>query len=285
LIPNQVPREDLLNAFTLSAATRHGGKLVLLVASPLLAVDSVGVAGVLVMSAVLQLAGTLSMARVLTASRGESGKERGMARGMVEGLVHIYTNRTIALFVIMAAFHCALVMSFDAILPVLSRQELGAIDGSTLGYLVMAFGAGSMVGLLLTAGVRDEARKGQILMWTAVGSGLTPMMLALSDNVPLAVIASAGMGASQATFMALTNTYVQTIAPDRLRGRIGSLYTLHAGGVMAFSNLGYGFAADIFSAPPILFVTGALFVVVLVSLSAGQPVLRRVYRTGEVVAA
>ena len=127
--------------------------------------------------------------------------------------------------------------------------------------------------------------KGQILMWTAVGSGLTPMMLALSDNVPLAVIASAGMGASQATFMALTNTYVQTIAPDRLRGRIGSLYTLHAGGVMAFSNLGYGFAADVFSAPPILFVTGALFVVVLVSLSAGQPVLRRVYRTGEVVAA
>ena len=282
LIPNQVPREDLLNAFTLSAATRHGGKLVLLVASPLLAVDSIGVEGVLVMSAVLQLVGALSMARARTASRGESGSERGLARGMVDGLVHIYTNRTIALFVILAAFHCALVMSFDSILPVLSRQELGANDGSILGYLVVAFGAGSMVGLLLTAGVRDEGRKGQILMWTAVASGLTPMMLGVSGNLPLAVLASAGMGASQATFMAVTNTYVQTIAPDRLRGRIASLYTLHAGGVMAFSNLGHGFVADVFSAPPILFVTGALFVVVLVALSAGQPALRRVYRTGDV---
>ena len=146
----------------------------------------------------------------------------------------------------------------------------------------MGFGAGSMVGLLLTAGVRDEAHKGQVLMWTALASGLTPIMLSVSGNVPLAVIASAGMGASQAVFMALTNTYVQTVAPDRLRGRIGSLYTLHAGGVMAFSNLGYGFVADVFSAPPILFVTGAVYVVVLVALSAGQPALRKVYRTGEV---
>ena len=70
--------------------------------------------------------------------------------------------------------------------------------------------------------------------------------------------------------MALTNTYVQTIAPDRLRGRIASLYTLHAGGIMAFSNLGYGFMADVFSAPQVLLVTAVVFVALLAALSAGQ---------------
>ena len=285
LIPNQVPRRDLLNAFTLGALSRHGAKLVLLVASPLLAVEAVGVEGVLIMSAGLQVAGAAAIALVRTASRGESGEGHGLARGMVEGLVHIYTNRAIALFVLLAAFHCALVMSFDAVLPVLSQRQLGAVDGSILGYLVLAFGVGSALGLILMAGVRDEARKGQFLMYTAAASGLTPMILAVAPNVPVAVLASAGMGASQATFMALTNTYVQTVAPDRLRGRIGSLYTLHAGGVMAFSNLGFGFVADAFSAPPILIVASSLYMIVLIAISAGQPVLRRVYRTGEVMAA
>lgn len=285
LIPNQVPREDLLNAITLNAATRHGAKLVLVVASPLLAVDFIGVPGVLVLSAVFQAFGTVQMARTRTRSRGESAPEHGVIRSMVDGLVYIYSNRTIALFVILVAFHCALVMSFDSILPVLSREELGASDGSIYGYLIMGFGAGSFLGLLLIAGVRDDARKGQVLIWMALASGLTPVMLAFSGNVPVAILASAAMGASQATFMALTNTYVQTIAPDRLRGRISSLYTLHAGGVMAFSNLGYGFMADVFSAPHVLLVTAVVFVAFLAALIVGQPVLRKVYRTGQVVAA
>ena len=90
------------------------------------------------------------------------------------------------------------------------------------------------------------------------------------------------MGASQATFMALTNTYVQSIAPDRLRGRISSLYLLHTGGIMAFANLGYGFTADAFSAPPILIVTGLLFIAAMAVIGGGQPILRRVFRTGQV---
>ena len=176
-------------------------------------------------------------------------------------------------------------MSFESILPVLSREELGATDASILGYLVMAFGAGALVGTLLMAGVRNERRKGQWVMWTGLASGVTPIALAVSGSLPLAVLAAAGMGAAQGTFMALTNTYIQSVAPDGLRGRIASLYSLHAGGIMAFSNLGYGFMADVFSAPPILIVTSLVFIVVMVALSAGQSTLRHVYRTGQVAAA
>ena len=111
------------------------------------------------------------------------------------------------------------------------------------------------------------------------------MILAVSFNVPFGVMASVGMGLSQATMMALTSAYVQTLAPDRLRGRISSLYILFAGGIMAFANLGYGFAADAFSAPPILLITGILFVAAVLALGLGQPILRQVYRTGQAVPA
>ena len=281
LIPNQVPREDLLNAITLNAATRHGARFFgLLVASPLLAVDFIGISGVLLLSAVFQFAGTFQMTSVRTASRGESAPEHGLARSMVDGLVYIYTNKTIAIFILLVAFHCALVMSNDSLLPVFSREELGASDGSILGYLVMAFGVGSLFGTLFMAGVRNERLKGQMLIWTGILSGVTPVLFAFSFNVPLALLASAGMGASQSVFMALTSTYIQSVVPDRIRGRISSLYILHAGGVMAFANLVYGFMADTLSAPPILFVTGVMFVAVVLSLALGQADLRRMYRTG-----
>jgi len=281
LIPNQVPREDLLNAITLNAATRHGARFFgLLVAAPLLALDFIGISGVLVLSAAFQTAGTLQMLRIRTVSTGESAPEHGLARSIVDGLVYIYTNKTIAIFILLVAFHCALVMSNDSLLPIFSREDLGANDGAILGLLVMAFGVGALIATLFMAGVRNERRKGQLLIWTGIMSGVTPVMLALSPNVPLAVVSMAAMGAAQSTFMALTSTYIQTVVPDRIRGRISSLYILHAGGVMAFANLGYGFMADTFSAPPILFITGVMFIAVVFSLAVGQGDLRRVYRTG-----
>ena len=141
LIPNQVPQRDLLNAITLNSATRHGARFFgLLVASPLLAIDAIGVTGVLVLSTVFQAVGTLFMTMTKTRSTGESTPQHGIARSMIDGLVYIYTNRMISIFILLVAFHCALVMSYDSVLPVFSRNELGAVDGSVLGYMVMGFG-------------------------------------------------------------------------------------------------------------------------------------------------
>ncbi len=286
LIPNQVPQRDLLNAITLNAATRHGARFFgLLVASPLLAIDAIGVTGVLVLSVAFQAVGTMFMTLTRTRSTGESTPRHGMARSMLDGLVYIYTNRMISIFILLVAFHCALVMSYDSVLPVFSRNELGAVDGSILGYMVMGFGAGSLVVTVLMAGVRSERNKGRWLLWTGVISGIVPIVLAFSPSVAPAILVAAVMGGTQSAFMALTTTYVQTIAPDRLRGRISSLYILHAGGIMAFANLGYGFMADILSAPPILYVTAAAFLIFIFSANASLPDLRRVYRTGQAVAA
>ena len=286
LTPNQVPREDLLNALVLRGASSHGARFLgPLIAYPLLRAGAVGPVAVLALSTVFHLLGAFQMYRTRTVSTGETSSHHGLLRSMVDGLFYIYRHEAIALFILLVAFHCALVMSFESMLPVFSTDELGATDGSIFSLLIMAFGLGAIGGLAVIAGVKSEKGKGQLLMLTGIASGLSPMLLALSGVVPMAVMFAAAMGASQATFMALTNTYVQTMTPDRLRARISSLYMLHAGGVMAFANLGYGFMADLFSAPPIFLTTGALFVLVVVSLGAAQPVLRRVYRTGQVLPA
>ncbi len=287
LIPNQVERKDLLNAVTLNAATRHGARFVgLLVASPLLAIDAIGVVGVLVLSVVFQAVGTVFMALTRTRSSGEASLVGlGVVRSFLEGLAYIYTDRMISVFILLVAFHCALVMSYDSVLPVFTSSALGALDGSILGYIVMSFGIGSLIGSALMAGVRSERNKGRWLLWTGVASGVAPIALAFSPDAASAIVVSGAVGAAQATFMALTTAYVQSIAPDRLRGRISSLYILHAGGIMAFANLGYGYAADVFSAPPVLYATAMAFLLFLLAANASLPDLKRVYRTGQAAAA
>ena len=166
-----------------------------------------------------------------------------------------------------------------------SRNELGAVDGSILGYMVMGFGAGSLVTTILMAGVRSERNKGRWMLWTGVVSGIIPILLAFSPHRRARRRGVGSHGGAQSAFMALTTTYVQTLAPDRLRGRISSLYILHAGGIMAFANLGYGFIADLFSSPPILYATGAMFLVFIFAANTTLPDLRRVYRTGQAVPA
>jgi MFS family permease len=281
LVPNQVPQEDLLNALVLQGASRHGARFFgLIVAAPLLTFDQLGVNAVLILSIAFQLLAAIAIAGVQTESSGETQAGHGIVRRLVDGLVFIYSHQALALFVLIVAFHCALVMSFESIMPSFSRGSLGAEDPSVFNLLMMGFGAGSLAGMAFLAGVRSERRKGQLLLYTGIISGVAPALLAISGSVPMALLFAGLMGASQATFMALTNTYVQVMAPDRLRARISSLYVLHAGGIMAFANLGYGFMADIFTAPPILIATGALFVVIVVSLGVGQPIMRNVYRTG-----
>ena len=280
LIPNQVPDEHLLNAITLNGATKHGARF--LIVAPLAAVDSVGTDGMLLIAALLYGVGAIIMLRVSTVSSGETRSEYGLLKNMFEGVSYIYTHRTLALFIILVAFHCALVMSFESMLPRLSEQKYDANDASLFGYLIMGFGAGSLVGMGLIAGVTNDKYKGNILMLTGIASGVTPILLILSGNILVAIIMASAMGASQATFMAITNTYVQSIAPDRLRGRISSLYVMHAGGVMAFSNLGYGFIADRLTVPPIFVVTGLTFIIIMLVSYAAEPMLRRVYTTGSI---
>ena len=286
LIPNQVAQGHILNAITLNGLTHHASRFFgLLVAAPLLGVEAVGPDGVLVLSAALTGAAIFFAARCRTVSRGDRTPGASLLRSLMEGLAYVYTHRNIAVFILLVALHCALTMSFESIMPVFSTDSLGATDGSFIGYLNMGFGLGSAIGILLVAGVREESTKGKLLFWTAVVSGLAPIVLAVSGHIVPATLFTGLMGASQASFMAISNAYVIIIAPDRLRGRISSLYALHAGGIMAFANLGYGFLADVFSAWGIFIVTGAVFVAAVLGLYGTQPVFWRVYRSGQLTAA
>ena len=108
-----------------------------------------------------------------------------------------------------------------------------------------AVGGGALVTVILIAGVTSESTRGKLFINLGVVSGLAPAMLALTDNRELAIAAAFFMGATQSGFMTLTHTMIQSVTDDSVRGRVGAVYSLHIGGMMASANLLNGVFADV----------------------------------------
>ena len=101
----------------------------------------------------------------------------------------------------------------------------------------------------------------------------------MSGNMPAALLAAAGMGATQAGFMTLTHTMIQSIVLDEVRGRVGAVYSVHIGGMMATANLFNGALSDLINAQLLLAVGGVAFIAVMF-FSWRLVTLRRIYAMG-----
>lgn len=279
LLANVVPSEHLANAVSLSTMTQQGSRAVgPLLSGPLLA--SGGVEGAYAIAAVFALLAFTSVRRVQTSSRGGVLSLQQVAGNLRHGLSYVRATRPVLLVFLLVAAHCALTMSFDAMLPGFAETEL---HSHSTGFTMMTFGVGAGALLAtLALSLWPGGQRGTLLFWTGIFSGVSPMLMAASMSLAPAVGSALLMGSSQALFMALTSIVLQEVVPDEIRGRVMSLYLMAAGGIMAFANLGFASAADALGAPMLLLVPGAVFTVIVVASRLGGSDLRTVYRTGVV---
>ena len=144
-------------------------------------------------------------------------------------------------------------------------EDLGQ-GAEGLGVLLSAAGVGAVVGGLRLAATADRAERWRVLLLAglAISAGLVGVWLTTSYPVTLLCFIVAGWGV--VTFNASTNTLIQTIVPDRLRGRIMSLYTLMLLGLMPAGGLLMGaLATDLGSAAAIAWGGVAYAAIILVA--------------------
>ena len=210
-----------------------------------------------------------------------------------EGIPYVYLHPQLRVIVLMAFFHCGFTMSFESVLPVLSVNKFGASEGADFSIMMMSIGAGALISVFFLSGVTKEETKGRLFLNLGILSGLAPVALALSANMPMAIAGAVLMGASQAGYMTLTHTMIQTVTEDSIRGRVAAVYSVHIGGIMASMNWANGFIADLpvlrlhalgglwdtIPAGTMLTVGGIIFIVTVLS-SWWLMTLRSIYKTG-----
>ena len=277
LIPNLIPRRLLLNGIALNQATMHGSRLLGPAAiAPLLA--TVGPAGAFFLCTGFYAISLVQTLRIRTASTGVMDKTQNFFGNLAAGAVYVYKTPNLRAIMFLALFHCGLTMSFESLLPVLSLEKLNA-GNAGFAYLMMAVGAGALVSSLSLAGIQSEVTRGRLFLYLGLFSGVTPIILGLSTSIPMALIGAALMGVSQAAFMTLTHTMIQTIVTDNVRGRVGGIYSIHIGGMMATANLFNAGLADYLNAPVLLIGGGLAFIAVML-VSWQYRSLRLIYTRG-----
>jgi MFS family permease len=263
-IVDLVGKDDLMNAIALNAAmfnmTRVAGPAL---AGLLLATSGPELAFSLNALSYIPVIAGLTMVR--TTGNPKPGGEYGSpVERLREGLAYARRTPEVLLPIMLAGLMAIFGMNFGVWAPLLARDALD-IGASGFGLLMSSLGVGSLTGALTLAftGRRPSPR---VILTTALLFGLFEIALGIAAGLrlpaALAMVLMAGTGFAMTTTMAQANAAVQANTPDRLRGRVMSIYlTVFAGSTPIGAALA-GFTSSLWGAPVAVAFGGAIVAVV-----------------------
>jgi predicted MFS family arabinose efflux permease len=147
--------------------------------------------------------------------------------------------------------------NFNLVLPLFTRIVLHA-NADTLGYLFAAQGVGSLIGALtmtLAGGALLEPRR--IVLGALLFAAMELLFVVVPDFTQ-AVLLLLVIGWSFAVYSIGTNTFVQVRSPDRMQGRMVSLYSVLFIGVTPIGNVFAAIVAHFLGPSAAVWLGGAL---------------------------
>jgi len=169
------------------------------------------------------------------------------------------------------------VNSYAALMPWFARETFHG-DSGVLGLLLGAAGLGAVSGMVYLAsrpGIRGLFR---LIGWTAALGGAALLVFSFSSRLWLALPALYFVGMGLMLTAASTNTVLQSIVPDELRGRVASLYVMSFLGMSPLGALGAGWAAEHVGAPSTLAVCGGIALIAAALYARQLPAIRQEIR-------
>jgi MFS family permease len=142
-------------------------------------------------------------------------------RGTREGFAHVRRSRPMIVLIGMAVVLMSISFNFSVLLPVLAKETLSA-GPRTFGVLSACFGAGALLGALVSATI-GQARW-RVLFAASLGAGLAELAVAPLHQVVSVGALLAVWGACFTVFTANSNTTIQLASPDHIRGRVLGIY-------------------------------------------------------------
>jgi MFS family permease len=217
-----VGRDTLPNAVALNSSLFNGARVVGPALGGLL-VAFVGVQVCFILNAasfVAVLVGLLLM-RAHELFPLDRPEKPPILRGTLEALSYARRNSQVLLVLGMVLVMSTLAFNFNVLLPVLATATLHE-GPSIFGVISACFGAGALVGALLSAGLGRASWR--VFLVASAGLGGSELLLAPQDSLAGAGVALFAMGVFFTLWTSTANSTLQLRAPDHMRGRVVGLY-------------------------------------------------------------
>lgn len=269
-----VGRDDLMNAIALNSSMFNGARII-----------GPAIAGILVarigegwcffangISYIAVIVGLLCM-RVNPFRRAAPA---GSAWQTIREGFH-YVGRTVPMRAIvqLLAIISFAGMPYSVLMPIFADRILHG-GAQTLGILMGATGLGALAGALLLAS--RSALKGFTIFipCAAAGFALSLAAFGLSRYLGLSLVALFFVGFSVMIQVGASNTLIQSMVPDHLRGRAMSVYSMMYIGIGPVGAAVAGFTAESFGARPTIFAGAAICLAGSIAFALRLPTIRPV---------
>jgi MFS family permease len=269
-------RNDLPNAIALNSSMVNGSRIIGPSVGGLI-IAAFGEGWCFTIDAVSYLAVIASLLAMRVVHRK---RQRGGARAFdqfVEGFRYVSRFRPMRYALLLLAIVATMGMPYSVLMPAIAAGTLHG-GAHTLGFLMTAAGVGALGGAFYLAARPSVVGLGRVMVIATVMFGVGVMAFALSRTLWLSLVILPVIGAGMMIETAATNTILQTIVEERLRGRVMAFYAMAFLGTAPIGSLLAGAAAARFGTAATIFGGGAACVLGAFWFSRHLPALRALVR-------
>lgn len=259
-VVHMVARQDLANAIALNSSMVNGARLV----GPAVAgavVASIGEGWCFLING-LSYAGVIAALISMTPA---AGNERTAAaasawESIVEGFTFAWHTPPVRALLLLLGLVSLMGMPYSVLMPIFADRVLAG-GPNAYGLLMSAAGLGALGGSGALTMRRDLHGLGLWIASSASGFGACLVLFSLSRSLWLSAALLVPAGFCMMIEMAASNTLIQAMVPDRLRGRVMAVYSMMFMGMAPLGALMAGALATPIGAPATVALGGAVCVV------------------------
>jgi MFS family permease len=267
-----VDRDDLINAIALNSSMFNGARII----GPAIAgilVAAIGEGWCFFANAVSYIAVIIGLIMMTIAPSARRVHAGSAASHIIEGFRFVAHTGPIRALLLLLGLVSITGMPYAVLMPIFADKIFHA-GARGLGILMGFSGLGALMGALTLATRREVRGLGR---WVAISCGVfgaSLIVFAFSRSFWLAAAGLVPVGFAMMTQMGASNTLIQTMAPDRLRGRVMSIYSMMFMGMAPIGALLAGVIAERFGAPFTVAAGGVIAIAGSIAFGLRWPGLR-----------
>lgn len=222
-VVDMVSRDDLMNAIALNSSMFNGARVIGPAVAGLV-VAAIGEGWCFFANAVSYIAVLAGLWMVTTTPRQRSPEAASAWSQIKEGFGFVLHEKPVRALLSLLAVVSLFGMSYSVLMPVFADDILHA-GPRGLGLLMGSAGIGALCGAISLALKREVKGLGRWIMLGASGFGVALIVFGQSRMTWLSCVVLLGAGYAMMVQMSSSNTLIQSMVPNHLRGRVMSLYT------------------------------------------------------------
>jgi MFS family permease len=267
-----VGRDDLMNAIALNSSMFNAARIV----GPAIAgvlVAAVGEGWCFFLNGVSYLAVLAGLLLMHPKPQPDRPKGETPLGRIVEGFVFVARTAPIRTILLLLGLVSLAGVPYSVLMPIFADRILHA-GARGLGILMGASGCGALLGALTLASRREVRGLGRWIMWATAAFGGGLIAFALCRHFWLSTALLVPVGFAMIVQTASSNTLVQAMVPDELRGRVMAVYSMMFMGMAPFGALLAGLVAGRYGAPAAVAAGGLACIAGAIALGLRLPELR-----------